>query len=32
MEDKILLGHGSGGKLMNELIHGLIKETLVVYH
>lgn len=27
MEDKILLGHGSGGKLMNELIHGLIKET-----
>ncbi|MCP5105056.1 MAG: hydrogenase expression/formation protein HypE [bacterium] len=27
MEDKILLGHGSGGKLMNELIYGLIKET-----
>ncbi len=27
MEDKILLGHGSGGKLMNELIHGLIRET-----
>ncbi|MCU0286862.1 MAG: hydrogenase expression/formation protein HypE, partial [Acidobacteria bacterium] len=27
MQDKILLGHGSGGKLMNELINGLIKET-----
>lgn len=26
MEDKILLGHGSGGKLMNDLINGLIKE------
>lgn len=26
MKDKILLGHGSGGKLMNELINGLIKE------
>ncbi|HLP59728.1 MAG TPA: hydrogenase expression/formation protein HypE [Candidatus Deferrimicrobium sp.] len=30
MQDKILLGHGSGGKLMNELIHGLIKETFGV--
>jgi hydrogenase expression/formation protein HypE len=28
MQDKILMGHGSGGKLMNELINGLIKETL----
>lgn len=27
MQDKILLGHGSGGQLMNELINGLIKET-----
>jgi hydrogenase expression/formation protein HypE len=27
MEDKILLGHGSGGKLMNDLIHGLIRDT-----
>lgn len=27
MQDTILLGHGSGGKLMNELINGLIKET-----
>lgn len=26
MKDKILLGHGSGGKLMNELINGIIKE------
>jgi hydrogenase expression/formation protein HypE len=27
MQDKILMGHGSGGKLMNDLINGLIKET-----
>jgi hydrogenase expression/formation protein HypE len=27
MDDKILMGHGSGGKLMNELINGLIIET-----
>ena len=27
MQNTILLGHGSGGKLMNELINGLIKET-----
>lgn len=27
MQDKILLGHGSGGQLMNNLINGLIKET-----
>ena len=27
MQDKILMGHGSGGKLMNELINGLIRET-----
>jgi len=27
MQDKILLGHGSGGLLMDELINGLIKET-----
>ncbi len=26
MEDKIRLGHGSGGKLMNDLINGLIRE------
>ncbi|MCK5056265.1 MAG: hydrogenase expression/formation protein HypE [Candidatus Aminicenantes bacterium] len=26
MEDKILMGHGSGGKLMNDLINGLIKD------
>lgn len=26
MKDKILLGHGSGGKLMNELINGIIKD------
>jgi hydrogenase expression/formation protein HypE len=26
MKDKILLGHGSGGKLMNDLINGLIKD------
>jgi hydrogenase expression/formation protein HypE len=26
MQDKILMGHGSGGKLMNDLISGLIKE------
>jgi len=26
MKDKILLGHGSGGKMMNELINGLIKD------
>lgn len=28
MEDKILPGHGSGGKLMNEMIETLIRETL----
>lgn len=27
MQDKILMGHGSGGKLMNELINGLIRGT-----
>ena len=27
MSEKILLGHGSGGKLMNELINGMIRET-----
>ncbi len=27
MHDKILLGHGSGGQLMNELINSLFKET-----
>ncbi len=28
MEKKILPGHGSGGKLMNDMISGLIKNTL----
>jgi len=28
MEDKILAGHGSGGKLMNDMINSLIKKTL----
>jgi len=28
MEEKILLGHGSGGRMMNELIHTLIREKL----
>lgn len=27
MENKILLGHGSGGKLMNQLINDVIRET-----